>query len=225
MKIVVSMLVAGLARLICGTAPRWIGCEPSNQQRIYFANHTSHLDFLVLWGSLPADVRARTRPVAGRDYWDRNPIRRYLARQVFNAVLVDRRDSRSAVTRHAQITAARRNVERTATALGTDTSLIIFPEGTRGDGLEVAPFKSGLYHLCRLRPDVELVPVHLENLHRILPKGALLPVPLAGSVTFGQPMRLDPGEDKNAFLARARGALMMVSRPCPGPSTVISRAS
>lgn len=219
---IVSTIAGGVARLICG-APGWTGCEASSRQRIYFANHTSHLDFLVLWGSLPAGVRTRTRPVAGRDYWERNALRRYLARRVLRAVLINRCESDS--DRVTVVAGARRSVERAARALATGASLIIFPEGTRGAGRDVQPFKSGLYHLCRLRPDVELVPVYLEDLHRILPKGEAIPLPLAGSVAFGRPIRLQPGEDKDAFLARARAALTMVHRPCTYLPTLISRAS
>lgn len=221
---IVSTVLAAVARLICGSA-RWEGCEPSGRQRIYFANHTSHLDFPAVWASLPADVRANTHPVAGRDYWDRHACRRYLARRVFRAVLVDRRDASGQPDRETAVALARRNVERAARALATGASLIIFPEGTRGDGVEMAPFKSGLYHLCRLRPDVELVPVFLENLHRILPKGEALPVPFIGSVTFGRPIRLKRGENKNAFLKRAHRALVEVHQPCRCLPTLFSRAS
>jgi 1-acyl-sn-glycerol-3-phosphate acyltransferase len=221
---IVSTVLFGAARLVTGTAPKWAGCEPSVRPRIYFANHTSHLDFLVIWASLPAEARALTRPVAGRDYWERTRLRRYLARHVFNAVLIDRHDAAAAPTRHARVLAARQSVELTAEALTAGASVVVFPEGTRGDGTEVAPFKSGLYHLCRLCPDAEVVPVHLEHFHRIMPKGAWLPVPINGAVTFGEPIRLEPREDKTAFLARARGVLASGCRPCT-PSTRISRAS
>ncbi|MGH7337866.1 MAG: lysophospholipid acyltransferase family protein, partial [Myxococcota bacterium] len=126
---------------------------------------------------------------------------------VFGAVLVDRRPAADGVTR---VEAARRTVEATAAAIGTNRSLILFPEGTRGNGDDVAPFKSGLYHLCRLRPELEIVPAWLENLNRVLPKGEVLPIPLLGSVTFGAPMRLAPDESKDGFLARARDALQKV---------------
>jgi 1-acyl-sn-glycerol-3-phosphate acyltransferase len=222
---VVAALLAAVARIVCGTSSRWLGCEPSLRQRIYFANHTSHADFVVLWASLPADVRAHTRPVAGRDYWDRSSVRRYLARQVFRAVLVDRREPAAHADGAPSLADARRSVQRAARALATGASLIIFPEGTRGDGSNVRPFKSGLYHLCRLRPDVELVPVRLENMHRILPKGEALPVPITGSVTFGRPMRLEPGEGKHAFLARAQRALLREERPCTSLPIPILRAS
>src|SRR5207249_9960230 len=130
---IVSLAPASIARLICGTSPRWAGCSPAGRERIYFANHTSHLDFLVLWASLPANVRARTRPVAGRDYWDRTPLRSYLARRVFNAVLVDRTAPTGPAGDMSHDT-ARRSVARAARALAHGDSLIIFPEGTRGTG-------------------------------------------------------------------------------------------
>ena len=143
---------------------------------------------------------------------------------IASSVLVDRRDTSDTPDRDPAAL-ARRNVDRAARALSMGASLIIFPEGTRGDGVDVAPFKSGLYHLCRLCPDVELVPVFLENMHRILPKGEALPVPFIGSVTFGHPVRLRPGEEKEAFLTRARRALVEVHEPCSCSPTLLSRAS
>jgi 1-acyl-sn-glycerol-3-phosphate acyltransferase len=97
-------------------------------------------------------------------------------------------------------------------ALDADSSLILFPEGTRGSGERMGEFRSGLYHLCRERPGVELVPVHMENLNRILPKGEAIPVPMVGRVTFGPPMWLEEGEPKDAFLRRAREAVERLGR-------------
>jgi 1-acyl-sn-glycerol-3-phosphate acyltransferase len=99
-------------------------------------------------------------------------------------------------------------MDRLVDALGEESSLILFPEGTRGSGEQVGAFRSGLYHLCRRKPGLELVPVYMENLNRILPKGEVLPVPLLSSVTFGPPMQLQPAEDKRKFLERARQALV-----------------
>ena len=206
---VIASTIVGIARLIAGAEARWLGCAPSSRQRIYLANHTSHVDFVVLWAALPREARVLTRPVAGGDYWERSPLRRYLAVNVFHAVLVDRDGHHD---REAKIMNAQRTVALTAEALAARHSLIIFPEGTRGSGADLAPFKSGLYHLCRRRPDVELVPTWLDNLHRILPKGEVLPVPLRGSVTFGTPLSLEPGEPKGDFLARARNALLSLRR-------------
>jgi len=94
--------------------------------------------------------------------------------------------------------------------MGSRHSLIVFPEGTRSVNGEVAMFKSGLYHLAQVRPDVELVPVHLENLNRILPKGESLPVPMLSRLVFGAPIGVREGETKEEFLTRARAALVQL---------------
>src|SRR5580704_13217966 len=87
-----ATLLAALAKLLSGASVRWIDCQPDTCQRVYFANHTSHLDALVVWAALPHELRMRTRPVAAKDYWTKGAIRRYLATRVFDALLIDRKD-------------------------------------------------------------------------------------------------------------------------------------
>jgi 1-acyl-sn-glycerol-3-phosphate acyltransferase len=199
-----SRFLAFIARLISGATARWTAPLDPNQQRVYFANHTSHLDFIIIWSSLPPSMRERTRPVAGSDYWGKGTIRRYLSTKVFNAILIERPATGSGTT----ISAAAKSIESIAAGMGDHSSIIVFPEGTRSLTGEVLPFKSGLYHLLRLKPQLEIVPVYLANMNRILPKGEVLPVPLVGRVIVGAPMHLDPAEDKHAFLTRARDALL-----------------
>lgn len=198
--------IAALGRLISGVQVRWEGSQPDPRHRIYFANHTSHLDFVVMWAALPAELRARTRPVAAKDYWEKGVLRPFLAQHVFRAVLLDRGAPSHTREVPAHV-AARDLIDGLVEALGEDGSLIIFPEGTRGSGGTVAPFKSGIYHLARRRPDVELIPVYMDNLNRILPKGEIFPVPLISTVTFGPPLRLGERESKRTFLARAHAAV------------------
>jgi len=202
-------MIAGLLRLITGAQARWKGTDPVRPdgavpQRIFFANHTSNLDAPVIWASLPRPVRQMTRPVAARDYWDAGPIRRRIAREVFRAVLIERK----------KVTRENNPMTVMEQALENGDSLIIFPEGGRSadDDSPVGEFKPGLWHLARKRPDVELVPVYLENLNRILPKGDFILVPLLAAVTFGTPIRPEPGEDKPAFLVRARDAVQTLRR-------------
>jgi 1-acyl-sn-glycerol-3-phosphate acyltransferase len=199
-------IIAGAARLITGVNVRWLDSRPDTTQRVYFANHTSHLDFVVLWSSLPQEVRALTRPVAAQDYWEKG-VRHALAVNIFKAVLVARRNAASEATPGEAVAAARRIIDHLAEAMGEHSSLIIFPEGTRGSGEEVGAFKSGLYYLCQRKPVLQLVPAYLNNLNRILPKGEFLPVPFISQLTFGPPMMLEPGEPKAAFLVRAREAV------------------
>lgn len=200
MSQLIASFLAWLARLISGANALWLDCPRSPRQRIYFGNHTSHMDFVVLWSVLPDEVRAQTRPVAAEEYWTKSKLRNYVASQVFRAVLVDRQSS--------TVEQRRDQMERMLKGMGDDQSLIIFPEGTRGSGDEVQPFKSGLYHLAKARPGLEMVPVYLENLNRVLPKGEYLPVPLLSRVYFGPPLKLGEDEDKAAFLERARQALI-----------------
>jgi 1-acyl-sn-glycerol-3-phosphate acyltransferase len=201
----IAAVLAKLAKVISGARPVWIKTIEAEGQRIFFANHTSHLDFMVIWSALPASLRARTRPVAGRDYWMKGPVRRYLSRKVFKAILIDR--SPASASPEERRVAARVGIERMAEEMGTEYSIIVFPEGTRGAGDEISAFKSGLYHLCKIKPNVQLVPVYLDNMNRILPKGEALPVPMLGRVVFGAPMELRRNEPKEHFLARARSAL------------------
>lgn len=191
-------LVVTLIKLISGANARWSGCLPDTRQRVYFANHTSHLDAAVIWASLPAEVRALTRPVAARDYWVRGRLRPYLAKHVFNAVLIERE----------KISAHDSPIDHLVDALGQKGSLIIFPEGTRSLDGQIGAFKSGIYHLARRRPDVELVPVLVDNLNRVLPKGEFLPVPFLSSVSFGVPLHINDGEPKQVFLERVRSGIV-----------------
>jgi 1-acyl-sn-glycerol-3-phosphate acyltransferase len=199
----IAGVLAATAQVVAGSTVRWLGCAPTEDQRVYIANHSSHLDFIVLWSYLPPRLRRLTRPVAARDYWERDAIRRYLAARVFNAVLIDRASAPG--TPAGQL--GRQAVDQMVQSLGNRHSLILFPEGTRGPGEDLAPFRSGLYHLCAKSPGLEVVPVYLENLNRILPKGHLLPVPMLSRITFGTPFRLQDAEAKDAFLERAREAI------------------
>ncbi|MFZ1471128.1 MAG: lysophospholipid acyltransferase family protein [Paracoccaceae bacterium] len=191
------------------TAPRalWQGIEPLQRQRIYYANHTSNGDFVLIWTVLPAALRNRTRPVAALDYWLTTPLRAFIGRDVFNAVLIDRRPEARTQDPVAQM----------AAALDEGASLILFPEGRRNvDDTPLLKFKSGLYHLASSRPQVDLVPVWISNLNHVMPRGKIIPVPLICTLTFGAPLHLAADELKETFLARAEASLIALSAPGGG---------
>ncbi|MEY0429528.1 lysophospholipid acyltransferase family protein [Providencia rettgeri] len=194
-----GMLLSGACRLLTGVRTRWVGCQPSMASRIYYANHSSHLDGLVIWSGLPPLMRHFVHPVAAKDYWVKTPFRRYLVNKVFRAVLVDRKGDKPAQNN---------TLAPLESVLESKHSLIFFPEGTRGDGETLSQFKSGLYHLAKKYPDVEVVPVYLENLNRVLPKGSKLVVPVICSAIVGKPLEpIMENENKIDFLQRAKEAL------------------
>jgi len=196
--LMLSQTLTLLMRVLVGAQPRWIGSRPSPALRIYYANHTSHMDTLALWCALPAELRAKTRPVAASDYWSGAGFKSYIATRGFNALFIERNaDKRE-----------RDPLGPLVEALQRGESLIIFPEGTRRPQALPSPLKSGICHLAGKMPEAELIPVYLDNLYRSMPKGTLLPVPLTCSVRFGAPLERRPDESKDAFLDRARQAVV-----------------
>ena len=192
-------VLAIVARLFCGATLRVPedAAPFESGQRVYIPNHSSHLDFVVLWSALPRPLRRTTRPVAARDYWHKTAMRRFLSVHVYHAILIEREH----ISVHAN------PIDQIAEEMGED-SLILFPEGTRGNGEEVGAFKSGVYHLAQRKPHLQYVPVYIENLNRVLPKGEILPLPLLSSITLGAPLQLREGESKVEFLTRLRAAVV-----------------
>lgn len=194
-----GLALTRFTRLFTGAYANWQGCKPEPRQRLYFANHSSHLDFPVLWAMLPTRLREQTRPVAGTDYWNASALRRYLIQRVFRGVLIDR--SRASTAHHDVLAPLYE-------AIAAGDSLIFFPEGTRSLDDGMLPFKPGLHHIARRHPDLELVPVRIENLNRMMPKGECLPVPLVCVLSFGTPIVLGEHESRQDFLGRARQAIL-----------------
>ena len=195
----IAFLTRRGARLLTGARSLWVGCEPELKQRIYFANHNSHIDFILLWSSLPKDMRRGTRPVAASDYWTKDGFRRFLIQDTFNGVTIKRNRENNEDP-----------LQPIKDVLKQGYSIIFFPEGTRNleDDVELLPFKSGLYNLHREFPDIDIIPVWISNLKRVMPKGALVPLPLLSTIIFGSPLEQHMEMDKKDFLDYAQQELL-----------------
>ncbi len=231
-----GFFLLGLVRVLTGSQARWYGCPPKAEQRIYFANHQSHADLVMIWAALPEELRSITRPIAARDYWTKSPFRQWITTAVFNAIYVERQAATPPTSPAAAVVADSAQpggpdpaseappppspealraalpegdpLAPLVRALESGDSIIIFPEGTRGHGDDPQPFKSGLFRLAQMFPQVVLVPAWINNVQRVIPKGEVVPVPILCSVTFGAPIALEPGEERRPFLDRARRAVM-----------------
>ncbi len=192
-----SYFLLGLIRVLTGSQARWYGCPPKAEQRIYFANHQSHADLVMIWAALPKELRGVTRAIAAKDYWTKTPFKQWITTAVFNVIYVSRDRS-----------TGEDPLEPLFEALLNGDSIILFPEGTRGYAELPQPFKAGLYNLASKFPAVVLVPAWINNVQHVLPKGEVVPVPVLCSVTFGAPITLTPGEERAAFLERARNAVI-----------------
>ncbi|OOF43229.1 1-acyl-sn-glycerol-3-phosphate acyltransferase [Rodentibacter rarus] len=171
------------------------------KQKVYYANHTSHGDFMLVWVSLPQTWRMETRPVAAAEYWQKNRLRRFIIQQVFNGVLIDRQSEHPEAAMIQMSEALQHH------------SLILFPEGTRNtnENQPLQSFKSGIYYLAQKNPHIEFVPIWIDNISRVLPKGKWLPIPLLCDVYIGKPLRLSENESKQAFLERTTNALLALN--------------
>src|SRR3954469_4086699 len=114
----IGAIIIGLTRFLVGGTGLWLRWVPGGGPAIYFANHSSHLDTIIVWAAMPPDLRRRVRPVAAADYWGKGGFRRYIALKVLNVVLVERQARSSNPLTPLQ------------DALRAGDSLIIFPEGT-----------------------------------------------------------------------------------------------
>lgn len=199
----IAFLTRRSARLLTGARSLWVGCEPELKQRIYYANHNSHIDFILLWSSLPKPIRRQTRPIAASDYWLKDGFRRFLIQDTFSGVTIQRQRENDEDPLHP-----------VKEVLAQGYSIIFFPEGTRNlnDDVELLDFKSGLYYLSQEFPQVEIVPVWISNLKRVMPKGAFIPLPLLSTVIFGCPLKDIETLDKQIFLQYAKEELVKLKQ-------------
>lgn len=181
--------------LFIGLRVRGLENLPTTDPFILIANHSSHLDTVSLLNLFPVRRLYRIRPAAAADYFEKTKVASFVSRTFFNILPIARKN----------FTADNHPLDTMERALRAGNSIILFPEGTRGSGGEMAPFRSGIARLVERVPEIPVTPAYLVNMGRSLPKGELIPVPFFCEVRIGAPRTLSG--DKDAMLAELEAAV------------------
>lgn len=187
----------------------WLGLRVKHREKlpkggpaIVIANHNSHMDVFALLSLFPLCRQADVHPVAAADYFLRNNIMGWFALNILNIIPVMRKGREA------------NPLARCEQALREGKTLILFPEGTRGEPGKLAPLKSGLWHLSKSMPDVPIIPVWLQGTERVMARGNRIPLPLFIDVTVGDALRFNA--DKNAFMDDLKCQLLALSPQTTG---------
>jgi 1-acyl-sn-glycerol-3-phosphate acyltransferase len=168
---------------------------PGDAQPVIFcANHHSHVDTPIVLTSLPEPWRYQVFVGAAADYFFRNRVTGAAASLLLNAIPIER------------ATVTRRSADLAASLIEEGWSMLIFPEGGRSPDGWGQDFRGGAAYLAR-RTGAPVVPIHLSGTDRILPKGAKRLRPGPTTVTFGDPLRAEAGEDTRRLAARIEAAV------------------
>lgn len=152
-----------------------------SDQFILVANHNSHLDTVALMSALTPLQVIQTKPVAAGDYFGKTGFKKWLTQFFVNALLIPRNRPKEGDTFPDPI-------QLMIGELDKGNSLILFPEGTRGEAGKMQKFKKGIGLVLAERPHIPFIPAHLSGMGKLLPKGETLPVPFDNYVRFGKPV-------------------------------------
>ena len=177
-----SVVVRAFLKIIVGVkfeSGRFLLAE---NQFIIVANHNSHLDTMAIMASLPSKIIHKVKPVAAADYFGKTKLKARLSNYLINTLLVQRKRDKE----HPENDPINLMVK----ALDAGFSLIIFPEGTRGDPEVQQPLKPGVANVLLKKPKLKYVPVYLKGMGKAMPKDDNLIIPFNSSLTYGRPTQI-----------------------------------
>lgn len=149
------------------------------EQFILVSNHNSHLDTMAMMTAVPIRKLHKTHPVAAGDYFGNSKIKTFLTKLFVNGILIAR--SQEAKSEFGD------TIEKLSKIIAEGNSLILFPEGSRGEPEVMQRFKKGIGVLLKNNPNVAYVPVFTKGLGTVMPKGRFLFVPYESDIYFGEP--------------------------------------
>lgn len=177
-----SVLMRTFLRVIVGVHFRNRDMIRKQEQFIIVANHNSHLDTMCALSAIPWKMLRKTHPIAAGDYFGQSPVKAFFTRFFVNAILIPR-------SRPKEGEVGPDPIQLMIDQIDKGHSLILFPEGSRGEPEKFQKFKRGIGILLEQRPHVMVIPAFMKGLGKALGKGQTILIPTNSVVIFGEPTR------------------------------------
>lgn len=179
LQFVFSFIIRHFLKLIVGVKFNTAKFLADEKQFIIVANHNSHLDTMTILASLPRKIIHRVKPVAAADHFGKTRSKEKLTNYFVNTILIQRKRDKENPENDP--------IHRMIKALDAGYSLIIFPEGTRGEPEVRQPLKPGIALVLKERPHIKYVPAYMKGMGKAMPKDDSLIVPHNSSLVYGAP--------------------------------------
>jgi 1-acyl-sn-glycerol-3-phosphate acyltransferase len=183
LQFVYSFLVRGFLKIFVGVKFDNAKFLLNEGQFIIVANHNSHLDTMTILASLPSKMIHKVKPVAAADHFGKTVLKEKMSNYFINTLLIQRKRDKE--------NSANDPINKMIKALDEGYSLIIFPEGTRGEPEIQQPLKPGIGYVLSQRPTIKYVPAFMKGMGKAMPKDDSLIVPFNSSLTYGQAKHID----------------------------------
>ncbi|MBM55003.1 MAG: hypothetical protein CMB32_00390 [Euryarchaeota archaeon] len=169
------------------------------KQYILIANHNSHLDSMAIMSAVPMKSIHKVHPIAAQDFFGDGSTVEFLMKHFVNAVLIPRKRPKNSNDPDP--------LQIMSDVLDIGHSIIIYPEGTRGEPGVMQEFKKGIAMMVQRHPDIPVIPIFLDGLHRSMPKGVNLFLPSNSKLFIGEPINFSSNETELILEESLQGIL------------------
>jgi 1-acyl-sn-glycerol-3-phosphate acyltransferase len=186
-QIFYALLVRPFLLLTLGFNVRHLDRLKAQEGHLIAANHNSHLDALVLMSLFRLQDIPKVKLVAAKDYFCRTPFLTWLSLHVIGVIPIDRKGESS------------NPLAPVIQALDDGYTVVMFPEGSRGEPEKIQPLKYGIAKILQKNPAITVTPVFMYGLGKALPRGEALLVPFVCEVNVGEPLKWEG--DRSNFIS------------------------
>lgn len=136
------------------------------------------MDTAAFLAMIPMKGHLEAHPIAANDYFGRSPFARKFFEFVFNTIIINRKGKQE----------IDKTIEPINLALSQKKSILIFPEGSRGEPEIMGQFKNGIAYILKTHPTIPFVPIYMQGLGKAMPKGDSVIIPHDSKIIVGRPV-------------------------------------